>query len=327
VEEIAMRNTLRFLGLTSLVLVIVLMRIVDASALEPATKRYVVKYISGTTTGIILSPGSYRTAINIQNPNDFPVRFGKSFSVGLPGETSAGKTNFVNSNELAPDEAFEIDCQDILDEVKGFCTEPLCKGFATLRTAAPLEVVAVYTSADPGGSVQSIHTERVGYSNNCPERTVELDTTPILFVPPHVSGNSDNSGHGPCVRFRLDLRTQDEGKVLVASYFMQAWECDLSFSPQHDFTAAEGQRETVLFSAKPQSKIVAYNVGSSFEHFYRDTNDTPDCNLAVLPPSPVESFCFVGDTPGNEAGTETRVNLTLREMKLEVEECGLANAE
>jgi hypothetical protein len=39
----------------------------------------------------------------------------------------------------------------------------------------------------------------------------------LLFVPEHVRGDAEFDGHGPCVRFSLDLRIQDAGSTLLAA--------------------------------------------------------------------------------------------------------------
>jgi subtilisin family serine protease len=287
-------------------------------------KRYSVKFICGKADGKILAPGNYATAINIQNPNhdpnSAPVEIRKRYSVALPGETSGGTTPFIAGNKLNPGEAFEIDCPDILGEVRQFCEGGfLCKGFATVEGTSDLEIVAVYSAGNPGGSVRSIHTERVG--GHCPVRTQRIDGQTLLFIPPHTAGDSEFKGHGPCVRFSLDLLTQDQGTALVASYFMHAFECNNFDSPRSDFTAAEGRRETILFSAGPESRILGYSVANSMSESYKDT-DHGDDFFAYAGNNPVLSLRFIGDTSGDEAGTKTGVHIGLRELDLKFEDCG-----
>ena len=320
-----MRRPFKSIGFTFFLLAAALMWMSDASA-QSGLKRYSVKFICGKADGGILALGSYATAINIQNPNhdpnSAPVEIRKRYSVALPGETSGGTTPFIAGNKLNPGEAFEIDCPDILGEVPHFCEGGgLCKGFATVEGTSDLEIVAVYSAGDPvGGGVRSIHTERVG--GHCPVRTQRIDSQTLLFIPPHTAGDSEFDGNGPCVRFSLDLRTQDQGTALVASYFMHAFECSGDFnSPQDDFTAAEGRRETILFSAGPESRILGYSVANSMSESYIDT----DHGIDVFPYSgnnPVLSLSFIGDTSGDEAGTETGVHIVLRELDLKFEDCG-----
>jgi hypothetical protein len=320
-----MRHPFKFIGFMFFACAAALMWMSDAGA-QSGLKRYSVKFICGRADGIILAPGNYATAINIQNPNhdpkSAPVEIRKRYSVALPGETSGGTTPFIAGNKLNPGEAFEIDCPDILREVRQFCEAGLCKGFATVEGTSDLEIVAVYSAGDPGGGgVRSIHTERVGGS--CPVRSQRIDSQMLLFIPPHTAGDGEFDGHGPCVRFSLDLRTQDQGAALVASYFMHAFECSDDFnSPQHDFTTAEGRRETIVFSAGPQSRILGYSVANRMSESYIDT-DHGDDFFAYSGNNPVLSLRFIGDTSGDEAGTKTGVHIGLRELDLKLEDCGL----
>jgi hypothetical protein len=78
---------------------------------------------------------------------------GNRFAVEKPGRVS----KFFEA-KLGPDEAFEIDCPDILRhaESKGFL-----KGFVVLETEAELDAVAVYTSTGASQAVGTFFIERV----------------------------------------------------------------------------------------------------------------------------------------------------------------------
>ena len=298
----------------------------QAMAQDPA-RLYPVKFICGPADGRILAQGDYTTAINIQNPNHNPnagsVKIRKRISVALPGETVGGTTDFLDAKELAPGDAYEIDCPDIFELVREFCGDRFCKGFVTLEASASLEVVAVYSAGDrETSSVEALHTDRATTAEFCPLTTVTVPSQTILMVPPHVRGDREFDGNGPCVRFSYDLRTQDTGSTLLASYFMHAFECSGSFSsPQSDFTAAEGRRETVLFSAGPDSLIRSYTVANSMDENYIDTDDSDDF-FAFGGSSPVLSLQFTGDTGGDESGTETGVQIVTQEFQLTFENCG-----
>jgi hypothetical protein len=102
---------------------------------------------------------------------------------------------------------------------------------------------------------------------------------------------------------------------------MHAFECSGNFdSPRSDFTAAEGRRETILFSAGPESRILGYSVANSMSESYIDT-DHGDDFFAYSGNNPVLSLRFIGDTSGDEAGTKTGVHITLRELDLKFEDC------
>jgi hypothetical protein len=300
-------------------------------AAQTAPKLYSVKFICGRADGQVLAMGAYTTAINIQNPNhdpgSDPITFRKKYSVALPGETVGGTTDFIDGNKLGPGEAFEIDCPDIQRAIRGLCPSGFCKGFVTLEGSDELEVVAVYSAGNPQSNVvQALHTERVTDAARCPVRTETIPSQNLLFIPNHVRGDREFDGNGPCVRFSLDLRTQDAGTTLLASYFMQAFECSGSFtSPEHDFTAAEEGRETVLYSAGPGSRILGYNVANSMDEAYIDNDHSVD-SFSYGASSPVASLDFTGDTSGSDAGTKTGVQIQLSEIQLKLEDCAIPQA-
>lgn len=294
---------------------------------QTTAKQYAVKFICGQAEGDILARGTYTTAINIQNPNQDPssppVTYEKRIAVALPGEQSGGMTGFLTGKDLAPGEAVEFDCPDILENAPDLCRGNFCKGFVTLQSNGDLEVVAVYSAEDPDTkSVRSIHTDRATTAERCPVRTERVGSQTILFVPPHTGGDKDFKDHGPCVRFDLDLRTINEGTSLVANYSMHAFECSDDFaSPKSDFTAAQGEQQITLFSAGPQSRILGYDLANSMTHNYIDTDHAEDVfNFGGS--NPVQTLRYIGDTSGDEAGSETRVRIQFRDLTLSVESCG-----
>ena len=293
---------------------------------QGTVKQYAVKFVCGEADGQILAQGIYTTAINIQNRNQSDdvdaIKFRKRYSIALPNEQSGGVTNFLDGAELAAGEAVEIDCPDILENARGMCDGPFCKGFANIESTDELEIVAVYSAADSGtGQVASIHTERVTSAGRCPVTTENIEAQSILFVPPHVRGDREFDGHGPCVRFDLDLRVQDGGSALVANYYMHAYECSDDFnSPKSDHTAAEGRHEVVLLAAGPQSRILGHNLDNNMTETYIDTDHSDDVfNYGGT--EPAQSLIFRGDTGGSEAGTKTRVFINTRPMRVTLENC------
>ena len=289
-------------------------------------RRYAVKFICGNADGRVLSSGQYTTAINIGNPNQdpgsAPVTLRKRFAVALPGEVSGGVTDFLDANKLSPGEAYEIDCPDIRAALRRQCTGALCKGFATIEASADLEIVAVYSAGDPASAnVQALHTERVTPAGRCPVRTLQVPGQTLLFVPPNVRGDREFGAHGPCVSFSLNLRTQDEGATLLADYTMQAFECDNDFAkPRNDFTASEGERQTVLLAAGPDSRILGYDVTSAMHMAYIDTDHDVD-DFTFPGNGPVAALHITGDTDGDESGTRTGASIDLRAMNVTLEDC------
>lgn len=128
---------------------------------------YAVKFVCGvkgpstlsTKAPPVVAPGAYFTAVNVHNPNAQPVNFKKRFVIALPGEQQGGKISAFFPAALIADEAFEIECPDILQHlnVLGFA-----KGFVVIQSPSELDVVAVYTAAATTiGPVVALEIERV----------------------------------------------------------------------------------------------------------------------------------------------------------------------
>jgi hypothetical protein len=295
---------------------------------HPRPTTYDVKYVCGTGDDKILGFGKYTTAINIISRDDAkaaPSSYLRSFSVALPSETAGGVTIPQSGATLAPGDAAEIDCDDIVREVGRTCAANLCKGFVTIDSPVPLDIVAVYTVADPAtGLVTGLHTEPlIAKAQQCTTTTLSIPEHTRLFVPPHSSGDREFDGHGPCVRFVVDLQIEDDGTALIANYEMHAFECAGSFtSPQHDFTASFGRREELLTTAGPGGRILGYSTASSLQHTYIDTDDADDI-FNFSGNGPVSSLRFIGDTSGDESGTKTGVFITFRAMDVRLETCSV----
>ena len=85
-----------------------------------------------------------------------------------PKEEKPGKIVPIAKDRLGPDEALEVDCEDVLREAfGGNLPAPYVKGFVVVQSSGQLDVTAVYTAAglDDGGrvrSVTSIDVEPIG---------------------------------------------------------------------------------------------------------------------------------------------------------------------
>ncbi|HJQ39636.1 MAG TPA: hypothetical protein VKB93_21030 [Thermoanaerobaculia bacterium] len=156
----------------------------------------------------------------------------------------------------------------------------------------------------------------------CTTREERVRAAPQTFIPPHVAGDQEFFGHGPCVRFRLELRLDAMRNELTAFFDMKAFECDGAFDrPQSDFTAAEGSGQAALFRvANPADQIESFNVDPVSTFDYID-NDELDDMATFAGRNPVEKLIFTGDTSGSEAGTRTKVEIYFRELPIRVREC------
>lgn len=119
--------------------------------------QYAVKFVCGKSGGRVVAPGTYYSAINVHNPHEKRVAFRKKVAVALPGEKPGPISKFSDS-KLGPDEAFEIDCPDILRRADTRAT--FLKGFVVIESPTELDVVVVYT-AGAAGRVETLDIERV----------------------------------------------------------------------------------------------------------------------------------------------------------------------
>ena len=128
------------------------------TAERPPRFQYAAKFVCGKPDSPVVAPGIYYTAINVHNPGERAVGFRKKFAVALPGERPGPVSRFFDT-KLGPDEAFEIDCPDIMKHARvrtGFL-----KGFAVIESDTELDVVAVYTAAGATRQVETMEIERV----------------------------------------------------------------------------------------------------------------------------------------------------------------------
>ena len=122
------------------------------------TFQYAVKFICGKSDGRVVAPGAYWTAVNVHNPGTNRIVFQKKFAIALPNE-KAGPVSQTFRAVLGPDEALEIDREDILRHSP--MPADFLKGFVLIESHLELDVVAVYTAAPVDGQVQTVELERV----------------------------------------------------------------------------------------------------------------------------------------------------------------------
>lgn len=128
------------------------------TAERPPRFQYAAKFMCGKPESPVVAPGTYYTAINVHNPGERAVGFRKKFAVALPGERPGPVSRFFDA-KLGPDEAFEIDCPDILKHTRA--RTGFLKGFAVIESNTELDIVAVYTAAGATRQVETLEIERV----------------------------------------------------------------------------------------------------------------------------------------------------------------------
>jgi hypothetical protein len=133
---------------------------IEARTLPPAVPpedlldTYPTKFVCGSLSGTSedpLVPGLYLTAINVHNPNKFTVQLEKKVVLAGPEDYEPyPPTGFVPFT-LGPDQAFEIDCADIVDLLTDAGIMPevsFIKGFVVVAAPAELDVVGVYATTE-----------------------------------------------------------------------------------------------------------------------------------------------------------------------------------
>lgn len=122
------------------------------------------------------------------------------------------------------------------------------------------------------------------------------------FIPPLINGDADFAGHGPRVYAEAHLLVRDR-KRLVVQLYMQGVET------QPDRTTVQGYSpDYLIFFAPGAECIQSVSTGTYAEIIYTDTDHANDI-LPGLTGSFVSVWNFVGDTSGNEAGSETGVSI------------------
>ena len=159
-----------------------------------AAFQYAAKFVCGKGDGRVVAPGTYFTAINVHNPGGDAAVFRKKVAIALPSEKPGPVSKFFDA-KLGPDEAFEIDCPDILRHAP--VRADFLKGFVVIETDVELDVVAVYTAAGASRQIETLEIERVPARGRKPAGRADL-----LPVP------SGSSGGGFC-------RRDAQGNLLV----------------------------------------------------------------------------------------------------------------
>lgn len=143
--------------------------------------QYAAKFVCGKSSGKVVAPGVYFTAVNVHNPGRSAVDLAVKVAVALPG-LQAGPVSKFHNVQLGPDEALEIDCSDISEYIE--TKEEFLKGFVVIESESDLDVVTVYTAMGREESIETLHIERV------PSRQREVGAGEVCvgFEPPLTEG-------------------------------------------------------------------------------------------------------------------------------------------
>jgi hypothetical protein len=159
-----------------------------------------------------------------------------------------------------------------------------------------------------------------GYGHGGPHQNgavmIEMDVGEIDFRPPHVRGDRDFKAHGPLVTFRAEVGVDGHSGALAVRVYMRAEEWE-DGKPEPDHTTVEGWTPWQQVKAPAGLRIVGLAEGQPprFEYSYLDKNHEPDV-FEFPPQALVASLVFIGDTPGEEAGSKTGVRVRFHRVRV-----------
>lgn len=134
------------------------------------------------------------------------------------------------------------------------------------------------------------------------EETINPGT--ITYMPPHTRGDREYSGNGPNVWCTTSITRITSNTQLKISIYMKAEET------RSDWTTAEGTLNRTVYAA-PSGKDVKQilSVPTTDNIFYTDNDHGADTFFRGST-GLVNQYVFVGDTSGDDAGVDTKVDVT-----------------
>ncbi|HEV8084209.1 MAG TPA: C39 family peptidase [Chitinophagaceae bacterium] len=142
-----------------------------------------------------------------------------------------------------------------------------------------------------------------------------------FFVPPHTKGDKDFDGHGPNITCSVNIGIATDKKHLLAKINMQASESE------SDWTTCEGEEKVIIFSCDDGQEISKISSPISSKVFYTDNDHEEDFVISDIGETNtnaqnnnwelikhnntdlVRFYRFMGDVGGDEAGTQTGVEV------------------
>jgi hypothetical protein len=165
-------QTLRSFSCAALAAIVLVLAPNPANAQLKTSYQYAVKTLC-TLFGEIgfgdaLSPGRYRTLINIHNPTEKKFEIARKFALaGKPGDALGSfSVTPYKSFTIGPDQAVSYNCFDIANffcPINGVCVDfTAIDGFLVINSPEELDVVAVYTgNPNKPAEVSTLDTETI----------------------------------------------------------------------------------------------------------------------------------------------------------------------
>jgi hypothetical protein len=156
------------------------------------------KFVCGKGDQRVAILGTYLTAINIHNPLYTTVPFRWKAAVALPKLAQGPISQFATSR-LGPDGAAEITCNDIRALLGASVPNvSLLTGFVVIESRNELDVVGVYSAADPSGRSIALEVLTSTARNSKPQSQPDLIVSSACTSDNKiVSATVSNTGNAP----------------------------------------------------------------------------------------------------------------------------------
>jgi len=135
----------------------------------------------------------------------------------------------------------------------------------------------------------------------------------VSYRPPKTEGDGDFGGNGPNVRVSVKLHPRDlAGSDWDLEIFMRARETE------SDWTTASGSQFIEHFMQIPKGYVVNKIITPLENEGEFTDSDHEDDTIFPTSLGPANHFVVIGDTGGNEAGTETQVTVFFNTIEFEI---------
>jgi hypothetical protein len=142
-----------------------------------------------------------------------------------------------------------------------------------------------------------------------PARRIPAD----WYLPPWIGGDREFDGNGPRVTASATLLVAS--RSLNVRLFMDAIET------KSDWTHARGSRDFLIYVPPSGQCITSVSRGVHDEIQYTDTDTTVDTFPGQVVGSFVNSYSFIGDTAGDDAGVDTSFHINTFTFSVTIQAC------
>ena len=162
----------------------------------------------------------------------------------------------------------------------------------------------------------------------CTIKDTTINLSEYSFIPMAITSDGkhpdlDYDGNGPCMKIQIQIYIAPSKRSIIADLFMIAYECKDDFSKFcRDYTQAFERRQITLFTlTDTNTSIEKINTDPILEDELIDFKTDKDQTRKYSSNSPAYEIKYIGDTKGNEAGSETGAIIYWNPLKLKIQRC------